>query len=280
MVAYPLVDLRRLGIYVKEYVYRLEQALLKTLESYGVTGHRVRRRAGHLRPARRPVRPRRADRPGRPARPVRGPRQDRRARHQGEPPLHLPRRGAERRDGPAALRRHQPVRLCRAETVDLATIGVRTPTGTTVAEPLGAKLRRLPEPLNAHATRPTSASRPAGYDADAPSRRPQAKTARIPIKIVPAETLKKPDWIRVKAGSPTTRFYEIKQILREHKLHTVCEEASCPNIGECFGKGTATFMIMGDKCTRRCPFCDVGHGRPDPLDADEPLEPGARRSPR
>jgi lipoic acid synthetase len=98
-----------------------------------------------------------------------------------------------------------------------------------------------------------------------------AKTARIPIKVVPAEVLKKPDWIRVKAGSPTTRFYEIKQILREHKLHTVCEEASCPNIGECFGKGTATFMIMGDKCTRRCPFCDVGHGRPDPLDVDEPL---------
>jgi lipoic acid synthetase len=98
----------------------------------------------------------------------------------------------------------------------------------------------------------------------------QAKTSRIPIKIVTAETLKKPDWIRVKAGSPSTRFYEIKQILREHKLHTVCEEASCPNIGECFGHGTATFMIMGDKCTRRCPFCDVGHGRPDPLDADEP----------
>ena len=97
-----------------------------------------------------------------------------------------------------------------------------------------------------------------------------AKTARIPIKIVPIEALKKPDWIRVKAGSPSTRFYEIKSILREHKLHTVCEEASCPNIGECFGKGTATFMIMGDKCTRRCPFCDVGHGRPDPLDQDEP----------
>lgn len=108
------------------------------------------------------------------------------------------------------------------------------------------------------------------YDASA-KQKAQAKTARIPIKVVPAETLKKPDWIRVKAGSPSTRFYEIKQILREHKLHTVCEEASCPNIGECFGKGTATFMIMGDKCTRRCPFCDVGHGRPDPLDADEPL---------
>ena len=67
------------------------------------------------------------------------------------------------------------------------------------------------------------------------------------------------------------RFFEIKKILREHKLHTVCEEASCPNIGECFGKGTATFMIMGDICTRRCPFCDVGHGRPLPLDAEEPL---------
>jgi lipoyl synthase len=108
------------------------------------------------------------------------------------------------------------------------------------------------------------------YDATV-KQKSQAKTARIPIKIVPAEVLKKPEWIRVKAGSPSTRFYEIKSILREHKLHTVCEEASCPNIGECFGKGTATFMIMGDKCTRRCPFCDVGHGRPDPLDADEPL---------
>jgi lipoic acid synthetase len=96
------------------------------------------------------------------------------------------------------------------------------------------------------------------------------KTARIPIKIVPAERIPKPDWIRVKAGSPTTRFYEIKDILRANNLVTVCEEASCPNIGECFGKGTATFMIMGDKCTRRCPFCDVGHGRPDPLDPNEP----------
>ena len=97
----------------------------------------------------------------------------------------------------------------------------------------------------------------------------QAKTARIPIKIIPVERLKKPDWIRVKAGS-SARFHDIKRILREHNLFTVCEEASCPNIGECFGKGTATFMIMGDKCTRRCPFCDVGHGRPDPLDVNEP----------
>jgi len=97
------------------------------------------------------------------------------------------------------------------------------------------------------------------------------KTARIPIKIVPIEqVLKKPDWIRVKAASNNSRFTEIKKILRENELVTVCEEASCPNIGECFGSGTATFMIMGDKCTRRCPFCDVGHGRPDPLDTNEP----------
>ena len=98
-----------------------------------------------------------------------------------------------------------------------------------------------------------------------------AKLSRIPVKVEQHEILRKPDWIRVKAGSPSTRFYEIKDILRQNKLVTVCEEASCPNIGECFGHGTATFMIMGDKCTRRCPFCDVGHGRPDPLDANEPV---------
>jgi lipoyl synthase len=96
-----------------------------------------------------------------------------------------------------------------------------------------------------------------------------SKTARIPIKVVAAETLKKPPWIRVRAAT-SPRFYEIKQLLRERNLHSVCEEASCPNIGECFSKGTATFMIMGDICTRRCPFCDVGHGRPQPLDANEP----------
>ncbi|MFZ5566956.1 MAG: lipoyl synthase [Pseudomonadota bacterium] len=107
------------------------------------------------------------------------------------------------------------------------------------------------------------------YDPNA-KQKAAAKLSRIPVKVEAGEVLKKPDWIRVKAGSPSTRFYEIKDILREHKLHTVCEEASCPNIGECFGKGTATFMIMGDKCTRRCPFCDVGHGRPDPLDVNEP----------
>ena len=97
----------------------------------------------------------------------------------------------------------------------------------------------------------------------------QAKTARIPIKIVPAERLPKPAWIRTRLGN-SARFQEIKTILREQKLHTVCEEATCPNIGECFGKGTATFMILGDLCTRRCPFCDVGHGRPKPPDPDEP----------
>ncbi|CAG9182032.1 lipoyl synthase [Cupriavidus respiraculi] len=113
------------------------------------------------------------------------------------------------------------------------------------------------------------ATAPEAYD---PTRKQKSadKTARIPIKIVPAEKLKKPEWIRVKAATGNSRFYEIKDILRANNLVTVCEEASCPNIGECFGKGTATFMIMGDKCTRRCPFCDVGHGRPDPLDVNEP----------
>ncbi len=98
----------------------------------------------------------------------------------------------------------------------------------------------------------------------------EAKT-RIPIRVVREERLAKPEWIRVRAPSGSSRFHEIKHILRENKLHTVCEEASCPNIGECFGKGTATFMILGDLCTRRCPFCDVAHGRPLPPDAEEPL---------
>ncbi len=95
------------------------------------------------------------------------------------------------------------------------------------------------------------------------------------IKVVAKhDALPKPPWIRVRAAAPDSRFHEIKRILREQKLHTVCEEASCPNIGECFGKGTATFMILGDICTRRCPFCDVGHGRPLAPDAEEPRHLG------
>ncbi len=97
------------------------------------------------------------------------------------------------------------------------------------------------------------------------------KLARIPIKIAPTETLvRKPEWIRIRLDN-TPKVAELKQKLRANKLVTVCEEASCPNLNECFSHGTATFMIMGDKCTRRCTFCDVGHGRPDPLDPQEPL---------
>ena len=97
-----------------------------------------------------------------------------------------------------------------------------------------------------------------------------AKTARNPIKIIPLQTrLRKPEWIRVKSGSGQG-YHDVKRMLREHNLHTVCEEASCPNIGECFGKGTATFMILGDLCTRRCPFCDVAHGKPLAPDVNEP----------
>lgn len=90
------------------------------------------------------------------------------------------------------------------------------------------------------------------------------------MKVIPTtQAPRKPKWIRAKA--PTSpEAQRVKSLLREHKLHTVCEEASCPNLGECFSHGTATFMIMGDICTRRCPFCDVAHGRPNPLDEDEP----------
>jgi lipoic acid synthetase len=96
------------------------------------------------------------------------------------------------------------------------------------------------------------------------------KLARIPIKVEPAETpLRKPDWIRMKLTA-SDEIVRIKKLLREHQLHTVCEEAACPNLAECFQHGTATFMIMGDLCTRRCPFCDVAHGKPLPLDKDEP----------
>lgn len=96
------------------------------------------------------------------------------------------------------------------------------------------------------------------------------KLSRIPVKVIPAEApVRKPDWIRVRAGD-SQETLRVKRLLRELGLHTVCEEAACPNLGECFGHGTATFMIMGDICTRRCPFCDVAHGRPKPLDATEP----------
>ena len=96
-----------------------------------------------------------------------------------------------------------------------------------------------------------------------------AKTSRIPIKIIPQPAQRKPEWIRMKAPD-STRYQEIKRVLRDNNLHTVCEEASCPNIGECFSGGTATFMILGDICTRRCPFCDVAHGKPLPPDVNEP----------
>jgi len=105
--------------------------------------------------------------------------------------------------------------------------------------------------------------------ADSELHKGAAKTARIPVKIVPRPRLKLPAWIKVQAPS-APEVSELKAILRQARLHTVCEEASCPNLGECFRHGTATFMILGDLCTRRCPFCDVGHGKPLPPDPDEP----------
>ena len=99
--------------------------------------------------------------------------------------------------------------------------------------------------------------------------RGESKVARIPIKVVPSDPKRKPEWIRAKAPV-TPEVMRLKGLLREHNLHTICEEAACPNLGECFTHGTATFLIMGQICTRRCPFCDVAHGKPDPLDENEP----------
>lgn len=96
-----------------------------------------------------------------------------------------------------------------------------------------------------------------------------SKVARIPIKIEPSDPKRKPEWIRAKVPS-NPEVSRLKKLLREHELHSICEEASCPNLGECFTHGTASFLIMGNICTRRCPFCDVAHGRPDPLDENEP----------
>ena len=102
--------------------------------------------------------------------------------------------------------------------------------------------------------------------------RGQEKVRRIPVKVIPSDTLlRKPDWIRIRLTA-NPEVDRIKGILRTRKLASVCEEASCPNLSECFSHGTATFMIMGEICTRRCPFCDVAHGKPNPLDRDEPRQ--------
>ena len=109
------------------------------------------------------------------------------------------------------------------------------------------------------------------YKPPDPDRRGRLKTNKIPIKIVPVDAApsRKPSWIKGKVPSDP-KVLNLKKLIRQHQLHTVCEEAACPNLGECFGRGTATFMIMGDICTRRCPFCDVAHGKPKPLHRDEP----------
>ncbi len=101
------------------------------------------------------------------------------------------------------------------------------------------------------------------------------KMAKIPVKVIATENdeiLRKPEWMKIRLPKSSARIQEIKDVMRENKLHSVCEEASCPNLSECFNHGTATFMIMGAICTRRCPFCDVAHGKPLPLDQEEPLK--------
>ena len=195
---------------------------------------------------------------------------------QGAQRLHLSRARGERRDGPRALRRHRSLRLSAgSRSRSSPTSASRAPSTRPAPRSRRSSPRTSTRAPDHGRSRPRPHRNAAGV-----KHKGEAKTARIPIKIVAARDAEEAG-LDPRARRPSSpRFYEIKQILREHNLHTVCEEASCPNIGECFGKGTATFMIMGDICTRRCPFCDVGHGRPLPLDADEPREPRARRSPR
>jgi|GEM_PF-4799 hypothetical protein len=157
----------------------------------------------------------------------------------------------------------------RPDTMTVALERPAAATTTPAATQTGTAPAGSTASASAHATANQAAAAPVADPRI--KQKGEAKTARIPIKIIPIkDMLRKPEWIRKQAPKLGSRYYEMKEILRDHKLHTVCEEASCPNIGECFGKGTASFMIMGDKCTRRCPFCDVGHGRPDPLDQEEP----------
>src|SRR5712691_1810258 len=179
--------------------------------------------------------------------------EDRGARPARAARLLLPWGRAQREHGPRALLRDRSLRLSR-------------PPGHS---DLGARDYCRLGRTRRSASFPYCRTDRAQMNALGEKKKGLAKT-RIPIAVVPAERLAKPEWIRVRAASAGSRFYEIKQILRENNLHTVCEEASCPNIGECFGKGTATFMILGDLCTRRCPFCDVAHGRPLPPDPEEP----------
>ena len=155
---------------------------------------------------------------------------------------------------------------------DTMTVALERPAAATTT-PAATQTGTAPAGSTASASARATANQAAAAPVADPriKQKGEAKTARIPIKIIPIkDMLRKPEWIRKQAPKLGSRYYEMKEILRDHKLHTVCEEASCPNIGECFSKGTATFMIMGDICTRRCPFCDVGHGRPNMLDPDEP----------
>src|SRR5690606_20227453 len=124
--------------------------------------------------------------------------------------------------------------------------------------------------INAQAGQRKPTVRPAAYDPSA-KQKSDDKTSRLPVKIVQTERLKKPEWIRVKAAAPGSRFHDIKRILRENNMFTVRQAPNSPNVDECIVKGTSTLIVVGVNCARRCPFCDVGHGRPDPLDVDEPV---------
>src|SRR4249919_2174972 len=242
-------------------------------------------RAGRHRHARRLEHRRRAAR-GR-ARRLRGRGQGRRPRHPRPPRLHLPWPGLQHRDGPRALPPDQPVRLCgaggdlderprRAFEPGCGETAAARPPRRTIRPPPAP--RRRPPARRPHGPMSESNTKaiPLTVVGDTaasltPGEKQLAgdKIARSPVQFADAPVLRKPSWIRVRIPSGNA-VQQLKAKLRENRLVTVCEDASCPNIHECFSHGTATFMILGDVCTRRCSFCDVAHGRPKPADAGEP----------
>lgn len=239
VVVYTMIDFKRRHISVRDLVSRLENSIIATLAHFGIEAHNDPKRPGVY--------------VGEGKIASLGLRIKRGSVYHGlalNVNMDL-----------APFHQINPCGYAGLEMVQMAELVSPTPEFNQVADILADHLQQQLTVEEAHMSQD---------NAQGVKHKGAAKTARIPIKVVPLETkLKKPEWIRAKLPSGG-QFMEIKRILREQKLHTVCEEASCPNIGECFSKGTATFMIMGDICTRRCPFCDVGHGRPNPLDPEEP----------
>jgi lipoic acid synthetase len=252
-VAYILCDIQRLGLGVNEFVNRLEQSIIDLLDSYQISAQR---------------------KAGAPGVYVEGSKiaalglRIKRGRSYHGLSLNVDMDLSPFADINPCGYPQQPVTQLKDLGIDKDINEVNQQLIKHLQQNLGyndvlrvASSEKMPEQDSKNKSRPVAGEHQRGAD----------KVARIPIKVEPTVTLKrKPAWIRAKSPAHP-EVQRLKKILREQRLHTVCEEASCPNLGECFGHGTATFMIMGDICTRRCPFCDVAHGKPLPLDTEEPV---------